>query len=100
MIESIEAVPFIAKALTPAAPCPPCTNRPHRTVPHRAAPCRTAPCRAVPCRAVPPPLPHGAYARAGVRTADFAIWSQRNNHYTTLARNARRPAKAHCMRSV
>ena len=44
MTESIEAVPSITKTLTPAAPCPPCTNRPHRT----------APCRAVPHRAVPP----------------------------------------------
>eukprot|EP00966_Prymnesium_polylepis_P035215 818482-Prymnesium_polylepis.2 len=41
IIESTEAVPFIAKTLTPAAPCPPCTNRPHRTVPCRAVPSRT-----------------------------------------------------------
>ena len=40
------------------APCPPCTNRPHRT-----APCRAAPCRAVPCRAAPPP-PFHLYDRA------------------------------------
>jgi hypothetical protein len=40
MIESIEAVPFVTKTLTPAAPCPPCTNRPHRTALHRAVPCR------------------------------------------------------------
>mmetsp|Transcript_87400 Transcript_87400/g.262698 ORF Transcript_87400/g.262698 Transcript_87400/m.262698 type:complete len:147 (-) Transcript_87400:80-520(-) len=26
------------------APCPPCTNRPHRTAPHRTAPHRTVPC--------------------------------------------------------
>eukprot|EP00966_Prymnesium_polylepis_P132084 3054481-Prymnesium_polylepis.1 len=26
------------------APCPPCTNRPHRTAPVRTAPHRTAPC--------------------------------------------------------
>eukprot|EP00966_Prymnesium_polylepis_P162110 3746445-Prymnesium_polylepis.1 len=70
MTESIEAMPSIAKTLTPAAPCPPCTNRPHRTAPCRAAPHRTAPHRA------PPPPSHGAHARAGIRTADFAIWSR------------------------
>ena len=25
------------------APCPPCTNRPHRTAPHRTVPCRAVP---------------------------------------------------------
>ena len=43
------------------APCPPCTNRPHRTAPHRTAPHRTAPCRAPP---FPPSRARGIRTRA------------------------------------
>eukprot|EP00966_Prymnesium_polylepis_P076997 1783946-Prymnesium_polylepis.1 len=48
-----------------------------------------------------PPL-HGEITcpHVGRQPADFAIRSQRDNHYTTRARDAGCPAKAHSIRSV